>query len=261
MTKKNRPGAARAARAAQQAGAEAPYTELLRAAQAAADPQAVEPAPAPATPTTPAGGPLMPTPWSATTLVRIDDAYDTEYADRRGGSRYTAYVNQRRKEFVLWSDEDPDPVRFAAAAWRIATGPVMSPGYVRRRPDLRRVHTHRDDWAGDLVVAVEVPLTHNRLAGDRLPYAWGDWEAASHRIGDEDYSALEEPDAHRHQISVLTTSTVQILAKGWPLPTPTLAEIEGPGLAECARSAVQVLVEGINREAGPVVARLLGDQG
>jgi len=254
VPKKNRSTAAKRARDAQQDSPDIPYTELLRAAQTAAAGPAVEPAPAPAHPVTSPGGPLMP--WTPTTLVRIDDDYDREMADRAGGSRFAAYVAQNRKAFNPWGDEEPDPVMFAAAAWRTATGPVMSPGYVRRRPDLSRVTAQREEWDGGLVLAVEVPLQHHRLAGPRLPYQWGDWETDSFQYSGDEYQHLVEPEAHRHQVAVLTTTSVQILAKGWPLPTPTATE--GPELVEQARQMLRVLVDGINREAGPVVARLLG---
>ncbi|WP_051710333.1 hypothetical protein [Streptomyces sp. NRRL S-350] len=259
MTKKNRRGAARAARAAQQAGTDMPYTELLRAADTQIHP-AVEPDPAPAlAPTaTPAGGLRMLKPWSSTTLVRIDSAYDQEMADRAGGSRFAAYVQQNRKSFAPWDDEDPDPVEFAVTAWRTATGPVMSPGYVRLRPDLHRVRAGRDDYAGDLAITIEVPLRHHHLAADRLPYGWADWQAARYQRGEDRYPALEEPETHQSTVAVLTTSTVQILARGWPLPSPTLADIQGTGLIAHAREAVDVLVDGINDHGGPVVACLLG---
>ncbi|BFP50047.1 hypothetical protein KCMC57_64150 (plasmid) [Kitasatospora sp. CMC57] len=90
--KKNPSTSAKRARAAQQANPDVRYTALLRADLAAAAGHVVEPAQAPATHTTAPGGTRMSIAWSPTTIVGIDERYDTEYADSRNGSRYAAYV-------------------------------------------------------------------------------------------------------------------------------------------------------------------------
>jgi len=252
VPKKNRTTAAKNARAAQQADSDAPYTELLRAAQAASS--AVEPASAPAAPTTsPSGDSRMP--WTATTLARIDDEYDRDNADRPGGSRFAAYVRKAQKDFNPWDDEILDPVEFAVAAWRTATCPVMSPGYVRHRPDLQRITAHRDDWDGRLVLVVAVPLRHYHLGGPRLPYQWADWQEDRY-VSSQEYPQLVEPEPS--DIAVLTSTAVKISAKGWPLPTPTATE--GPELVAQVKQMLEVVVDNLNREAGPIVARLLGEQ-
>ncbi|MFE2729197.1 hypothetical protein [Kitasatospora sp. NPDC059327] len=168
--KKNRSTAAKLARAAQQENPETPYTELLRAAQAAGSAPAVEPRPAPAARTT-TRGTRMPA-WSPTTLVCVNHRYDRQNADHAGGSRYADYVLQKASAFNCWRDQkDLDPVRFGGEAWQIATGPVMYPGFVQTRPDLASVRVYLDDYEGAMVVEVPVPMSHGHLAGaDRWPY-------------------------------------------------------------------------------------------
>ncbi|MBD0670065.1 hypothetical protein BU198_04905 [Streptomyces sp. CBMA156] len=200
-------------------------------------------------------------PWSPTTLVTVDTAYDTENTSNTGGSRFASYVRQYEKDFQPWDEDDVDPVRFAAAAWGIATGPVMSPGYVRTRPDLHSVTAFRDDYDGPLVFKITVPLRHHQLAGPRLPYEWADWETDRFQYGNEGFKSLVGPDPQhtRGPVSVLTTTTVLYRATDWKLPAA--ARFTGPGLADDATEAVHALVEHLNRDAGPIVARLLGAQG
>jgi hypothetical protein len=63
-----------------------------------------------------------------------DEDYDGEYASD-GVSRYGAYLRSRAGYFRDMDGElVTDPLRFAAAAWEIATGPIMAPPYVRSHP-------------------------------------------------------------------------------------------------------------------------------
>src|SRR6266516_4820758 len=72
----------------------------------------------------------------------VDAAWDREFASD-GVSRYGAYLRGHTAAFAPLWDEPPDPDwgaitadpgEFAAAAFQVATGPVMSPGYVRWHP-------------------------------------------------------------------------------------------------------------------------------
>ncbi|MFI8085989.1 hypothetical protein ACIF6L_35005 [Kitasatospora sp. NPDC086009] len=256
--KRNRSTAAKRARAAQQDNPEIPYTELLRAEQAAGSAPAGKPDQAPATPTT--GGTRMSLAWSPTTLVRIDYDYDRANADHAGGSRYAAYVRMKGEAFNYWGDEsDLDPARFAGEAWRIATGPVMSPGFVRIRPDLTSVRVYRDDYEGALAVAVSMPLSHGHLVGaDRWPYDWQDWERERFSADDE-FRGRETPDLVQDKVAVLTNTTVRLTLPKAHLHVPTT--LSGPGLVMDATTAVETLVELVNQHAGSAVARVLGQTG
>ena len=66
-----------------------------------------------------------------TKIFWIDHEHDRDAASD-GASRYGFYLRDRRDWFEDCLDcGEPQTARFAATAWRIATGPVMSPGYVR----------------------------------------------------------------------------------------------------------------------------------
>ncbi|MFE1206426.1 hypothetical protein ACFW5V_32585 [Streptomyces sp. NPDC058762] len=196
----------------------------------------------------------MAPPWDEQTLVYVDDEYD-----RANDNRFAVYVRQNLDRFRDTWSEDPapheDPVRFALAAFDVASMPVMQPGYVRERPDLHGVHLRRDDWDGTLFVDVGVPLRHHHLKGSRLPYEWRDWEAVRFQNGD--YRTLQEPSGEEGvSKAVLTYSVVRVPGRDWKgLVKPTA--YEGRTLVEEARRAVAVLADHINREAGPMVASLL----
>jgi hypothetical protein len=197
--------------------------------------------------------------WNDQLLVYVDDSYDQEYADN-GVSRYGAYLRQRPNEFRnSWSDE-PEPIKtpeeFAVHAWQVATPPVMSPGYVRIRPDLHRVSLHRDDDDGSLYAEVRVPLRHHDISGEtkRLPYAWQDWETETDFAGDR-YLAHFEPRTLR-ETAVLASAVVRVSGREWPhLITPSA--FEGRTLLDEARETVRTVAQHINDDAGPIVAKIL----
>ena len=64
----------------------------------------------------------------------IDPDYDRANASN-GQGRYGAYVRDYARLFDPWQDAPDgvttDPVEFAIAAFRVATGPIMGPGFVR----------------------------------------------------------------------------------------------------------------------------------
>ena len=88
----------------------------------------------------------------------IDPDYDRAYASD-GQSRYGAYVRDYARLFDPWQDAPDgvtaDPVEFAIAAFRVATGPIMGPGFVRWHPRVCGHGVERsDDGEGRLVVSV-----------------------------------------------------------------------------------------------------------
>ena len=86
----------------------------------------------------------------APTAFWVDRDYDREYASD-GISRYGAYL--RDATFEPWTDDD-QAVEWAVFAWRRATGPVMSPGYVRYHPRVLAARLERSGWDGSLVAGV-----------------------------------------------------------------------------------------------------------
>jgi hypothetical protein len=176
----------------------------------------------------------------------IDRDYDRASASD-GVSRYGAYLASHARLFDPWQ-EGPDvvtgdPVEFAIAAFTVATGPIMSPGYVRWHG---RVCGYGATWTEDdgrllLSVTLAVP------SPVRLAWDWRGWERDFH-------DRYLEPDDRR-------PAGLARLELRWPvgtdqLPTPQQPRRPGvPNLQDAAR-AVGVLVEQVNTTVGPVLAEL-----
>ncbi|MEV7422847.1 hypothetical protein [Streptomyces sp. NPDC091212] len=180
--------------------------------------------------------------WTPGILARIDDEYDRTNASD-GISRYGAYLNQHTPDFHEYGEPDtplPAP-EFAAAAWRVATAPVMSPGYVRLRPDITAVDcAFTDD--GLLMLMVTMPVPHSALAA-RVPYAWRDWERDRYGFTEGPYQRLVEPEGP----AILVSAEIRIVVNGLAAPE----HVRGPGLLDDARTALGVLVHRLNGAAGP----------
>jgi hypothetical protein len=172
-----------------------------------------------------------------------------------GVSRYGAYLRGHAEAFAPLYGADAggitlDAGEFAAAALRVATGPVMSPGYVRWHPRvLDHTVSHGDDpEPGRLVCGVTLAISLPRWLG--VP--WWSW---TERFGDP----WREPDDDRH-------AALARLALRWPLPISALplprppATPGGPNLRD-AKASVAALVGVINATAGPVLAALERGQG
>src|SRR6266540_4099862 len=135
---------------------------------------------------------------------------------------------------LAWDREDldgitTDPGEFAAAAFRVACGPIMSPGYVRWHP---RALDHTVSFGEDpdpsrLVVKVVLATSLPMWLGS----PWWSWTTYMGR----DWS---EPEDAKHAAP---------------------ARPGEPNLAD-ARAAVRALVAEINQTAGPVLARLEGGE-
>lgn len=187
-----------------------------------------------------------------TGLAWIDAAYDRERAS--GWSRYDAYLRQNSLIF----DEDvlADPASFAAEAWRVATGPVMSPGFAQWRSDLWQVTCRRAQESRDLVVDLEIRLPWRNLAcRDRLARTrLGDWEHVQPWGGGPD--RLIEP---READALLLTARYWLVLGAALLHDPADSRRAERVLLEDAQRAVAVLVDLINDRARDVVAALRGD--
>jgi hypothetical protein len=199
--------------------------------------------------------------WHPNLLAYVNDEYDRDNASD-GNSRYAAYLRQNHNLFRDgWSDEPrpvQDPAEFAVHAWTVATGPIMAPGYVWIRPDLRKVTLHHDEDDGALYADIHIPLRHSHIGGNtkRFPYSWQDWESEPDYSGAQ-YVSLLEPRSIKKP-SVLAAATVRIPGRDWPhLITPTA--YEGRTLLDEARQAVFTVAQHINDDAGPIVATLLRD--
>ena len=148
------------------------------------------------------------------TAFWVDRDYDREHASD-GISRYGAYL--RDATFEPWTDSD-QAVEWAVFAWRRATGPVMSPGYVRYHPRVLAARLERSGWDGRLVAGVDLVSSwpeHLRTAaargvslGDKDTY-WQDWP--TQYVGGETISYYEpsEADIAARPYLLATGSSVQ----------------------------------------------------
>jgi hypothetical protein len=182
----------------------------------------------------------------------VDVDWDREFASDRI-SRYGAYLRNHTELFEPWQGDDTpggittEPGAFAIAAFRVATGPIMSPGYVCWHP---RVLDHEVSYGDDpdprrlvckLTLATALPLWLGSPWRSWTTYMGRDWR---------------EPDEDRH-------AALASLVLRWPLPVTGLPRPDKPirpgmpNLAD-AKASVRTLVAAINATAGPVLAKLEG---
>jgi hypothetical protein len=172
-----------------------------------------------------------------------------------GISRYGAYLRGHTEEFAPLYGPDAggitlDAGEFAAAALRVATGPIMSPGYVRWHPRVLD-HTvgHGQDPEPDRLVC---QLT---LATSPPRWLGAPWQGWTQYLGRDWW----EPDDDRH-------AALARLQLRWPLhtsalPCPRPPTVPGQPNLRDAMAAVGALAAAINATAGPVLAALEGGQG
>lgn len=186
-----------------------------------------------------------------TALAWIDHEHDQASASD-GVSRYGAYLRQRAD----WFRDVYSPATFALTAWRVATGPVMSPGLVRMRPDLNGITLDFDEGGeGILRATVHVPVPFHRIRGlsERLGYRVADWQ--TERSWDPHGPRYEEPRASRDRSAVLITADVVIPIEAGRLPVADAEDCD-PVDRPLALAAVAELVHQVNAQAGALVDAL-----
>jgi hypothetical protein len=195
---------------------------------------------------------------TASAAFWIDRDYDREYASD-GISRYGAY--QRDATFEPWTDND-QAVEWAVFAWRRATGPVMSPGYVRYYPRVLSAQLERSGCYGSLAAGVTLvsslleqfntaPAWSVKL-GDKAAY-WQDWPTEC-RGGTTCYYEPREADVATRPY-LLTTLSLQFTVPSAPLPQPPATPA---ARLSAGQRAVATVVAELNRIVGPVLAAGLG---
>jgi hypothetical protein len=182
----------------------------------------------------------------------VDEDWDRTNASD-GVSRYGAYLRGHTELFDPWREASKgvteNPGEFAIAAFRVACGPIMSPGYVRWHP---RVLDHsvgygEDPDPGRLVVKVALATFLPMWLGS----PWWGWTTYMGR----DWS---EPEDAKH-------AALARLKLRWPVPVATLprprpaARSGQPNLAD-AKASVRALVAAINQTAGSVLTKLEGGE-
>jgi hypothetical protein len=188
----------------------------------------------------------------------VDRGYDRERASD-GISRYGAYL--RDAAFEPWTDHD-QVVEWAVFAWRRATSPVMSPGYVCYHPRVLSAQLERRSWDGNLAAGVTLvsswpeqlksALVRSVRLGDKESY-WQDWPT-EHRCGDIHY--YEPSEAHvAARPYLLTTVSLQFTVPSTALPEPP---VTSAARLSAGQRAVAVIVAELNGVVSPVLAAALG---
>lgn len=183
-------------------------------------------------------------------VVWIDGRFDREHAGE-GLSRYTEQLWLNIAEFDgAWGDIAP--VTFACAAWRIATPPISTPGFVRWHRRILSASCVRNTWDGSLTAHVTIvsplpgPLTVSRDWGqDR---GWQGWP--------EIFGQFVEPAEQDLAKAPHLRATLRVDA---PLPLerlPAAPDVPDERLPDSAHRALVVLVSELNDLLGPVISRL-----
>jgi hypothetical protein len=187
-------------------------------------------------------------------LCWVDAAYDRARASD-GVSRYGAYLRGHPEAFAPCYGPGAggialDAGEFAAAAFGVATGPIMSPGYVGWHPRVldHMVSRGDDPEPGRLVCQVTLAISLPRWLG-------APWRSWTQYLG-RDWA---EPGDDRH-------AALARLELRWPvpvtsLPRPGTPTTPGEPNLRDAKAAVAALVAQVNATAGPVLAELEGGQG
>ena len=182
----------------------------------------------------------------------IDHDYDRERAED-GSSRYGDHVRRNTAVFCeSWGDIAP--VSFACTAWRLATPPAMSPGYVRWHRRVLAATCVRSPWDGGLTARVTLvspwpaELTWSRQ--------W--WRDRGWRGWPEVFGQFVQPSEQDIARSPHLRASLLVEA---PVPLGELPPAPpGPrdDLDENARWAVAVLARELNELLTPIVGQVEG---
>lgn len=190
----------------------------------------------------------------APTAFWMDRDHDREYASD-GISRYGAYL--RDAAFEPWTDDD-QAVEWAVFAWRRATGPVMSPGYVHYHPRVLAARLERSGWDGGLAAEVALvsswpeqlkpALARGMRLGGRDAY-WQDWPTGHFGSNTISYYEPSEADVAARPY-LLATVSLQFTMPSAELPEPPATSAD---LLSAGQQAVAVVVTELNQIVGPVL--------
>lgn len=188
----------------------------------------------------------------ADSVFVVQDVYDLEYGND-GRSRLDAYLAQNSRRFrgqdaVLTSSS----AAFAAAAFVVATVPIMSPPYLSAHPRVVYAAARWDEKGRcGLVLEFAAPMA-TPLAEQLPPQARG-WD---HDPGAGRFFPSEDND----QLAVYSRLTVRI-----PFPVDALPEpvYTATGMAEVGtvKRALRLLADHANSVLAPIIATLDSDEG
>ncbi|WP_067812297.1 hypothetical protein [Actinomadura kijaniata] len=183
-------------------------------------------------------------------VFRLNEADDRDRASDRA-SRYGAYLRHHKHKFADFDDDQAltaNPAEFTAAAWEVATGPIMSPPYLEWLPDrIRDIDTYFSEDDCSLIARVEiaVPRPPELLA----LRGWREWD----RSAGFGYSGYFTPEDRmlKHGPAMLTSTTLllrvpdQALTR--PQADPDMPELPVPDTIT-AKTAVWRLAEWLDEQ-------------
>nr|MDT0660816.1 hypothetical protein [Micromonospora sp. DSM 115978] len=182
----------------------------------------------------------------------IDWEYDRSRASD-GVSRYGSYL-RRDAGLVKHAVDDADAVvDFAVAAWRVATGPTMSPPLVRHHPRVLAADVVRSQWNGRLIARVRLVSARPprlALAATTSGATWWDHDLDA-------WGGHAEPDDDDLARRAYLLPEARLL---WQLPDSTpLPSVVVPterGRFDAAVQCVRALTSAFNGQVDPVIEEL-----
>ena len=181
---------------------------------------------------------------------------DAFWIDTREEARFGGYIENRGLLFVdAWAGDSASwRVDHAVLAWQTATSPVMSSPYVRTHPRVLDSTLARNHWTGTLTAAVDLAADlPASLTNERdLCRGWRGWP--THRIAGEVHPETPEPDTIEPVEPGYLTTTLRITL---PLSDDELPDAL-PASRPYARTAVQVLVDQLNKAIAPLLVPIEG---
>lgn len=179
-----------------------------------------------------------------------DDRYDRERA-RGGAGRYAERLRDNVGEFgAAWGDIAP--VEFACAAWRVATPPLTSPGYVRWHRRVLSATCVRNTWDGSLTARVRLVSP----PPPRSPCPGPGGATGAGRAGPRSSASSSKPAEQDLAKAPHLRASLEMDA---PVPLGRLPAapdgLDGT-LEETAHRALVVLVGELNELLAPIIAQL-----
>jgi hypothetical protein len=147
------------------------------------------------------------------------------------------------------------PVHFAALAWRVASGPIMAPGYVRRHPRSLAAQLEQNYWDGSLAASVDLITPWPRQL--QVSCEWmkqtcrGWWHDRPTDFRGSFLAPSDEDITKRPYL--LASASLRFAVPHRRLPHPPSARHAEYELEELARQSVAVLVKELNHVVEPVL--------
>lgn len=183
-----------------------------------------------------------------------------------GSSRYRTYLRGHAAEFDPYEEGKvtDDPVRFAVAAWRIATGPIMAPPFIRFHPRILSATAAPDDWNGaHLLVTVEtVSALPAALNARNMGKAWWrGWQWNDQRgYVEADRGSGDPPFLALPTLTLVVPVAAAELHRPQTPQLASLANVEAPvrprPYLEDALAALAAVVTALNAELRDLITAL-----